>query len=207
MAPSLAQQRAAVAKQASAAGATRSMSSDSFFTSASGPASQGAADCEPLPEDQLDALAGQAAQSTGLEAPLVRAVIDRESGGRPCAVSMRGAEGLMQLMPATAEEYGVDDAFDPEQNVAAGAKLLKSLLDRYQNDPTRALGAYNAGATRVDEAGGLPSIPETIDYVNAILEKLGSVLPKRNGPGDADAGSTNPFMKNSGWTMQPFKGF
>ncbi len=207
MAPSIAQQRAAVAKQATAAGAVRSKISDSFFTSTSLPASQGVTDCDPLPEEQLDALAGQAAENTGLGAPLVRAVIDRESGGRPCAVSARGAQGLMQLMPATAEEYGVDDAFDPEQNVEAGAKLLKSLLDRYENDPTLALGAYNAGATRVDEAGGLPFIPETMDYVNAILTKLGSLLPT-SAPRDKSAGEpeipTLPTMKNLGWTTQPF---
>jgi soluble lytic murein transglycosylase-like protein len=79
----------------------------------------------------------------------------------------------MQLMPATAEEFNVDDPFDPKQNVDAGAKLLKSLLERYKNDPALALGAYNAGPDRVDQAGGVPRIPETADYVTAILEKLG----------------------------------
>ncbi len=79
----------------------------------------------------------------------------------------------MQLMPATAEEFDVDDAFDPKQNVEAGARLLKSLLERYKNDPALALGAYNAGPERVDHAGGVPAIPETVDYVTAILEKLG----------------------------------
>jgi soluble lytic murein transglycosylase-like protein len=80
---------------------------------------------------------------------------------------------LMQLMPATAEEYDVDDPFDPKQNVEAGAKLLKSLLERYKNDPALALGAYNAGSGRVDREGGVPQIPETVDYVAAILDKLG----------------------------------
>ena len=65
-------------------------------------------------------------------------MINQESAGRPCALSAKGAEGLMQLMPATAEEYEVDDPFDPKQNVEAGTKLLKSLLDRYKNDPTLA---------------------------------------------------------------------
>ena len=95
----------------------------------------GAADCDPLPAEQLDPLIEEAAQKTGVEAQLVRAVIDQESAGRPCALSAKGAEGLMQLMPATAEEYDVDDPFDPQQNVEAGARLLKSLLDRYKNDP------------------------------------------------------------------------
>ena len=130
-------------------------------------------DCDPLPADQLDPLIQEAAQKSGVEAQLVRAVIDQESARRPCALSAKGAEGLMQLMPATAEEYDVDDPFDPKQNVEAGTKLLKSLLDRYKNDPTLALGAYNAGSGRVDREGGVPQIPETVDYVTAILDKLG----------------------------------
>ena len=143
-------------------------------------------DCDPLPAEQLDSLVEEAAQKTGVEAHLVRAVIDKESAGRPCALSAKGAEGLMQLMPATAEEFNVDDPFDPKQNVEAGARLLKSLLERYQNDPALALGAYNAGPDRVDQAGGVPRIPETADYVTAILEKLG--LKKATGS-SADAPS------------------
>jgi soluble lytic murein transglycosylase-like protein len=177
MAPSIAQQRAAVQKQVSAivpAGAAPSASArSSFFTVPFPPAEGAAFDCDPLPPEQLDPLIEAAAQKTGVEAQLVRAVIDKESAGRPCALSAKGAEGLMQLMPATAEEFNVDDPFDPKQNVDAGAKLLKSLLERYKNDPALALGAYNAGPDRVDQAGGVPRIPETADYVTAILEKLG----------------------------------
>lgn len=206
MAPSIAEQRAAVVKQASAAGAAGSETSHSFFTTPFLPGSQGSADCSPLPASQLEALAGRVAQKTGVEAPLVRAVIEQESGGRPCAVSGRGAEGLMQLMPSTAEQYGVEDAFDPEQNVEAGSKLLKSLLDRYRNDPSLALGAYNAGAARVDDAGGLPLIPETMDYVNAILTKLGSLVPtapaRSQGNGKPDIPDI-PSMKNLGWPTEP----
>jgi soluble lytic murein transglycosylase-like protein len=177
MAPSIARQRAAVQKQVSAivpAGAAPSASArSSFFTVPFPPAEGAAFDCDPLPAEQLDPLIEEAAQKTGVEAQLVRAVIDKESAGRPCALSAKGAEGLMQLMPATAEEFNVDDPFDPKQNVDAGAKLLKSLLERYKNDPALALGAYNAGPDRVDQAGGVPRIPETADYVTAILEKLG----------------------------------
>ena len=79
----------------------------------------------------------------------------------------------MQLMPTTAEELDVEDPFDPQQNVEAGAKLLKSLLEHYQNDPALALGAYNAGSGRVDQEGGVPQIPETMDYVTTIINKLG----------------------------------
>ena len=161
MAPSIAQQRAAIQKQASsltrpaAPLVARSMGS-SFFTIPFSPVEAGDVDCDPLPAEQLDPLIDAAAQQSGVDAQLVRAVIDRESAGRPCALSASGAQGLMQLMPATAEEFDVDDAFDPQQNVEAGTKLLKSLLERYKNDPALALGAYNAGPERVDQAGGVP---------------------------------------------------
>lgn len=178
MATSMAQQRAAIQKQAAltAPHASPSVSRSagpSFFTTPFVPTEANTADCDPLPAGQLDQLIQAAAQKTGVDAQLVRAVLDRESGGRPCALSAKGAEGLMQLMPETAEELDVDDPFDPEQNVEAGAKLLKSLLERYKNDPALALGAYNAGSGRVDQQGGVPAIPETVDYVTAILEKLG----------------------------------
>ena len=161
MAPGIAQQRAAIQKQAA------------LFHPAAG-----AADCESLNEEQLGPIVTAASEKNGVDARLVEAVIDRESAGRPCAVSARGAQGLMQLMPETAEELEVDDPFDPEQNVEAGARLLKTLLERYGNDQALALSAYNAGATRVDEQGGVPKIPETVDYVTAILNKLGSKADK-----------------------------
>jgi soluble lytic murein transglycosylase-like protein len=99
----------------------------------------------------------------------------------------------MQLMPETAEEYEVDDPFDPKQNVEAGAKLLKSLLDRYKNDPALALGAYNAGSGRVDREGGVPPIPETVDYVTAILDKLGF---KKSAESSADTSATKSSFKD-----------
>jgi soluble lytic murein transglycosylase-like protein len=191
MAPSIAQQRAAVQKQAAAFVAPAAHSS--FFTTSFLPAGEGTADCDPLPAEQLDPLIEAAARKTGVDAQLVRAVIDRESAGRPCAISAKGAEGLMQLMPATAEDYDVDDPFDPKQNVEAGAKLLKSLLERYKNDPALALGAYNAGPARVDQAGGVPPIPETVDYVAAILDKLGFKKATETG---ADASATKSSLKD-----------
>jgi soluble lytic murein transglycosylase-like protein len=198
MAPSIAQQRAAIQKQASSsippAGrpVSRSVGS-SFFTIPFPPVEAGTADCDPLPAEQLDPLVEAASQKTGVDAQLVRAVIDKESGGRPCALSARGAEGLMQLMPATAEEFDVEDSFDPKQNVEAGAKLLKSLLERYKNDPSLALGAYNAGSERVDQAGGVPAIPETMDYVATILDKLRSLTNSKTESGVPTS------TKNSGW--------
>jgi len=173
MAPGVAQQRAAVQKQAAAVKrAASSASESSFFTVPFGNAEAGTADCDPLPSGELNSLIESASQKSGVDAQLVRAVIERESAGRPCALSARGAEGLMQLMPETAEDLEVQDPFDPKQNVEGGAKLLKSLLNRYNNDTSLALSAYNAGATRVDEAGGIPQIPETVDYVAEILNQL-----------------------------------
>jgi soluble lytic murein transglycosylase-like protein len=182
MAPSIAQQRAAIQKQAAsvrpAVRPAPDSTDSSFFTVPFPPSETPTWDCDPLSAEQLDPLVQAAAQKAGVEARLVRAVIDQESAGRPCALSAKGAEGLMQLMPATAEEFDVEDPFDPRQNVEAGAKLLKSLLERYKNDPTLALGAYNAGPDQVDQAGGVPAIRETTDYVTAILEKLRSLTSK-----------------------------
>jgi soluble lytic murein transglycosylase-like protein len=203
MAPSIAQQRAAVQKQVATIGAAKSNGAASFFTVPFPPAESGTTDCEPLPRAQLDPLIQEAAAKTGIEPRLVRAVIDQESGGRPCALSARGAEGLMQLMPATADEYDVDDPFDPKQNVEAGTRLLRSLLDRYQNDPSLALSAYNAGSTRVDQAGGVPAIPETVDYVTAILEKLRLLPAKNDKTGAAITDPVVTSIKNSGWQTSP----
>lgn len=184
MAPSIAQQRASIQKQAAsvrpAVRPAPDSTDSSFFTVPFPPSEKAAWDCDPLSADQLDPLVQTAAQNAGVDVRLVRAVIDQESAGRPCALSAKGAEGLMQLMPATAEEFDVEDPFDPQQNVEAGAKLLKSLLERYKNDPTLALSAYNAGPERVDQAGGVPAIRETTDYVTAILEKLQSLTNEKD---------------------------
>jgi soluble lytic murein transglycosylase-like protein len=196
MAPSIAKQRSAVQQQAAAfarAGAGAASTRSSFFTTPFPTVAEGTVDCDPLPAEQLDPLIEDAARKTGVDAQLVRAVIDQESAGRPCALSAKGAEGLMQLMPATAEEFNVDDPFDPKQNVDAGARLLKSLLERYRNDPSLALSAYNAGPSRVDQEGGVPPIPETVDYVAAILDKLG--LTKTTGS-SADAVMIKSNLKN-----------
>jgi Transglycosylase SLT domain len=128
--------------------------------------------CPPLPVMRQQALVDSASRKTGVPAGLLTAVIQQESGFRPCSVSEKGAVGLMQLMPSTAEDFGVKDALDPDQNVEAGAALLKTLLERYGGDLNRVLGAYNAGPRRVDEAGGVPAIPETMKYVEGILGRL-----------------------------------
>jgi soluble lytic murein transglycosylase-like protein len=128
--------------------------------------------CDPVPEAQLTSLIDDAANREDLQPNLIRAVVQKESAGRPCAVSPKGAQGLMQIMPATASQFSVSDAFDPKQNIDAGTKLLKQLLTRYAGDVSRALGAYNAGPARVDKEGGVPQIQETQNYVSEILSKL-----------------------------------
>ena len=173
---SLAKQRASVEQQ------MKAVQSSSFFILPP-PASLGAttfapllapleADCDPLPQADVDALIGHAAQREGVDQDLVRNVIRQESAFRPCAVSNKGAMGLMQLMPATLDRLGVKNAFDPAENVNAGTRFLKELLVRYDGDLTRALGAYNAGPGKVDAQGGVPEIPETIDYIKRILAAL-----------------------------------
>ncbi len=129
-------------------------------------------DCDPIPSKEVDALVSSAAKREDLPPGVLRAVMRRESGFKPCAISIAGAEGLMQLMPETAQELHVADPFDPWQNVRGGAAFLKQLLKRYNGDLNLALSAYNAGPTRVDQAGGVPEISETQTYVANILNEL-----------------------------------
>jgi soluble lytic murein transglycosylase-like protein len=128
--------------------------------------------CDALPPGQIDELVNDAAENTSIAPELIRSVMRQESGFRPCAVSAKGALGLMQLVPATASRLGVTDAFDPEANVLGGARLLKQLLEHYGGDLSLTLSAYNAGTRKVDAAMGVPMIPETIDYVSRILSRL-----------------------------------
>jgi len=139
-------------------------------TETAAPASQ--PECEPVPEEQIGPLIEEMSRREGLTPDLLRAVIQKESRFLPCAVSKKGAQGLMQLMPATASDLGVQDPFDPKQNVSGGAKFLRQLLSKYGGDLVLALGAYNAGPGRVDSLGRLPLLPETVNYVQEILEKL-----------------------------------
>lgn len=131
--------------------------------------------CQPMAQDQVDKLIQAAAQKQGVEAGLLKSVMRQESGFKPCAVSTAGAMGLMQIMPETAGMLGLDDPFDPAKNTEAGAHFLKMMLDRYQGDVPMALGAYNAGPGRVDKAGGVPPIAETMQYVTNILRTLSMV--------------------------------
>jgi soluble lytic murein transglycosylase-like protein len=120
---------------------------------------------------QYDSIIEHAAVSASVEPNLLRAVIVVESGFNCRALSKRGAMGLMQLMPATAQRFGVSNAYDPRQNVHAGARYLKFLMDRFGQDVRLALAAYNAGEQAVDRSGGqIPPFEETLEYVPRVLK-------------------------------------
>lgn len=121
---------------------------------------------------RLDALARASASAYAVDPRLVLAVIDAESHGDPSAVSRVGAQGLMQLMPATAAEYGVANAFDPVENVEGGTRYLRDLLRRYKGNVRYAVAAYNAGPGAVDAAHGIPGYAETRAYVDRVVSAL-----------------------------------
>jgi len=122
----------------------------------------------PIETHRFDGLIGQTARQHRVQPALVKAVIAAESNFNPDAVSRVGAQGLMQLMPATAASLGVLDPLEPDSNVRGGVAYLRAMLDRY-GELEPALAAYNAGPTSVDRYGGIPPFPETQDYVQRVL--------------------------------------
>ncbi len=132
--------------------------------------------CDRVPENLLQTYIAAAAASEGLPPVLLRAIIERESSFRPCAYSNKGAMGLMQLMPATAADVGLENPFDPRDNIASGAKYLRLMLSRFGNLPA-ALAAYHAGPARVEKSGGTPPFAITAAYVDGILGKLSIARP------------------------------
>lgn len=116
-----------------------------------------------------------ASEKYGIPVNLLEAVAKAESGFQADAVSSCGAQGVMQLMPSTARSLGVEDSFDPEQNIMGGAQYLSGLLNRY-GDPKLALAAYNAGSGNVDKYGGIPPFEETQNYVEKVMGYAGEDL-------------------------------
>ncbi|HEY9112622.1 MAG TPA: lytic transglycosylase domain-containing protein, partial [Rhodanobacteraceae bacterium] len=126
-----------------------------------------------------------ASRLTGVNGALLRAVIHAESGFNARALSYKGAQGLMQLMPGTASELGVGDAFDPAENISGGARYLAMLLRDYRGDVKLAAAAYNAGAGAVAKYGGVPPYAETQVYVKRVAllyQRYQKALAARTGP-------------------------
>jgi soluble lytic murein transglycosylase-like protein len=121
-----------------------------------------------IDRDGVDQLVREAAERHRVDPALVRAVIETESNWNPGAYSRKGAIGLMQLIPTTAQRFGASDAFNPKQNVDAGVRYLKTLLERYNGNLDLALAAYNAGEGAVDRAHGIPAYRETRNYVQKV---------------------------------------
>jgi soluble lytic murein transglycosylase-like protein len=171
MEPSLAKQRASVRAQVEAAATHLTSSTSSASWSIPMIMPEGVA-CEAVSQPELARLIDDIAPRQNVDPALVREVARQESGFHPCAVSPKGAAGLMQLMPATQAQFQVKNPFDAKESLEAGSKLLRDLLDRYHGDLSLALSAYNAGPQTVDKAGAVPEIPETKNYVFGILNRL-----------------------------------
>lgn len=166
-------QKASVKIQAGTAAAN---TTDSFFSTpwtsaATIPVPAVVPACTAMSDSDLKPLIEASAKAQDLKPELIRAVIRQESASYPCAISEKGAMGLMQLMPDVAQQFGADP-FDPQQNVQAGSRYLKQLMTRYKDDLKLALAAYNAGPQTVDAKNKVPDIPETTAYVDAILKDL-----------------------------------
>jgi len=153
----------------SAAGATNLANTESSERMSQ--IAKGAASSSRAPVDErLDRIVREAAERHRVDPALVKAVIDTESGWNPRAISNKGAVGLMQLIPGTAQRFGVGNLLDPAQNVEGGTSYLKTLLDRYNGDLMKSLAAYNAGENAVDRSGGVPAYPETRNYVRKVTD-------------------------------------
>ena len=141
--------------------ATIYLPAESSFTGRNRPAMS-------IDRDGVEKLVREAADRHRVDPALVRAVIETESNWNPRAYSRKGAGGLMQLIPTTAQRYGAYDLFNPQQNIDAGVQHLKRLLERYNGNLDLALAAYNAGEGAVDKAQGIPPFRETRNYVQKV---------------------------------------
>jgi soluble lytic murein transglycosylase-like protein len=140
-----------------------------------------------IDRDGAEKLVKEAAERHNVDPALVRAVIETESNWNSTAVSRKGAGGLMQLIPTTAQRYGANDVFNPQQNIDAGVRHLKWLLERYNGNLDLALAAYNAGEGAVDRAHGIPAFRETRNYVQKVQDAY-----FRPGSGRLESAFSNP---------------
>jgi len=158
----------------------------------------------PVTQLELEQFVRDAAARNRLDPEFVASVIRAESNFKPHAVSPKGAQGLMQLMPSTAAQLGVANAFDPKANIEAGTAHLNALLNLYHDDPVKALAAYNAGAHRVDQYHGVPPYHETRAYVSKIVRDYNAkkraqmkTLPATTTKVSSTAGSSRKKSKAS----------
>jgi hypothetical protein len=178
-----------------------------FFSPVLAPTVSAATQVETIPVDiplsgdcDLDWIIYRTGKSAGIDPRFIHAVIKQESKYDPKAVSHVGAEGLMQMMPATAKRFGLKDPFDPKANVEAGTKYLKWLLKRFDGDVSLALAGYNAGEGSVDKYKGVPPYDETQNYVKKIVETYGKTYHPVLPPEDAKLAFhlTNDVPVNAG---------
>jgi soluble lytic murein transglycosylase-like protein len=169
-----------IAKSAAKPRKTIYLPSESTFMGESHPAMT-------IDRDGAEKLVREAAERHNVDPALVRAVIETESNWNPSAYSRKGAGGLMQLIPTTAQRYGANDVFNPQQNIDAGVRHLKGLLERYNGNLELALAAYNAGEGAVDRAHGIPAFRETRNYVQKVQDAY-----YRPGSGRLESAFSNP---------------
>jgi hypothetical protein len=151
-------------------------------------------DSRPLWQSKYNDIIIEAAKKFDVDAALVSAVIKAESDYNPRTVSHKGARGLMQLMPATAERFGVTNSFDPSQNIHAGTRYLRWLLKTFDGNADLAVAAYNAGEGNVWKYDGVPPFRETVNYINRISKHIrraieNEVIPRDLGDAPAAAAS------------------
>jgi soluble lytic murein transglycosylase-like protein len=156
------------------------------------------------PTSELTSIIDRIAGEQGVELPLVHSVIRAESNYNPFALSPKGAQGIMQLIPSTAKRFGVSDTFNPEDNIAGGVRYLKFLLDYYEGDYTKTVAAYNAGEAAVDKYHGVPPFAETRNYVLRVGKNL-KTEREQEAKAPASVTAEAPALKASGETPAPIR--
>jgi soluble lytic murein transglycosylase-like protein len=144
---------------------------------------------QPRSPETLEEIIRLAAEKHGLDPDFIRAVIAAESAGNARAVSPKGALGLMQLMPGTAQDLGLTDVFDAAQNVNGGAAYLRQMLDKFGLDAVKALAAYNAGPAKVEAYKGIPPYRETQKFVRRVIEGFNQQKAEKRQSRSSDAES------------------
>jgi len=156
-----------------------------------------------VPTQNLDDIINSISGRHHIDPDFINSVIHAESGFNQHAVSRKGAQGLMQLMPQTANQLGVADAFNPGDNVEGGTRYLRELLERYNFDAVKALAAYNAGPARVEQYGGVPPYAETRAYVGRIVRDFNKKkLAEKKEIAAKQAAATKPIKKGAATTVK-----